>query len=347
MCVTLHLLTTLNPSNFHAALSLSLSVIKTRTFSCGHCQRQGVVAAACGRALILRKFTKTVVIADSDAFCVFLRCEGECHLTCLWHCSPISEAYLLRKLKNLCRGAAASLSYKYPAQRICCGSNRVLGLLGGRLLWREQFGAEPCMKPLYCLELPVLPERRGQPLFTRSHTYTVRALVYSIVCVCMCVIFNVCAPVLWPRRCGFFFFSSHWAPSCVTASNWHGSHSLHFLSFRFIMTNLSKPGWTLDLFTVSDLFSLDISWVVLLHHLLHNVSAIYHSWKVVHGHPPSPGNSRLYLQGRERSLSRQGQPRGILIVQYPAVSVKITQTISENRDHIKLKFNVGQSVRNV
>lgn len=74
---------------------------------------------------------------------------------------------------------------------------------------------------------------------------------------------------------------------------------------------------------------------------------IYHSWKVVHGHPPSPGNSRLYLQGRERSLSRQGQPRGILIVQYPAVSVKITQTISENRDHIKLKFNVGQSVRNV
>lgn len=54
-----------------SSLSLSLSVIKTRTFSCGHCQRQGVVAAACGRALILRKFTKTVVIADSDAFCVF------------------------------------------------------------------------------------------------------------------------------------------------------------------------------------------------------------------------------------------------------------------------------------
>lgn len=74
-------------------------------------------------------------------------------------------------------------------------SNRVLGLLGGRLLWREQFGAEPCMKPLYCLELPVLPERRGQPLFTRSHTYTVCVLVYSIVCVSssMCV----------RRFCGF------------------------------------------------------------------------------------------------------------------------------------------------
>lgn len=74
-------------------------------------------------------------------------------------------------------------------------SNRVLGLLGGRLLWREQFGAEPCMKPLYCLELPVLPERRGQPLFTRSRTYTVCVLAYSIVCVSssMCV----------RRFCGF------------------------------------------------------------------------------------------------------------------------------------------------
>lgn len=50
----------------------------------------------------------------------------------------------------------------------------VLDVIGaqrrGRVLQREQFGSEPCMKPQYCLELPVLPERRGRLLFTRSHT---------------------------------------------------------------------------------------------------------------------------------------------------------------------------------
>lgn len=60
--------------------------------------------------------------------------------------------------------------------------------LGGRVLRREHFGAEPCMKPQYCLELPVLPERRGQLLFTRSHTqhftpFIMCAWVSSSVCV--------------------------------------------------------------------------------------------------------------------------------------------------------------------
>lgn len=52
----------------------------------------------------------------------------------------------------------------------------VVDLIGWRGLARRQaaasggnqLGAEPCMKPLYCLGLPVLPERRGQLLFTRS-----------------------------------------------------------------------------------------------------------------------------------------------------------------------------------
>lgn len=104
----------------------------------------------------------------------------------------ISEAHLLRKLKNLCCRAAASLSYKYPP------SGYVVGLIGCWACSRqaEQFGAEPCMKPLYCLELPVLPERRGQLLFTRSHTYTVYALVCSIVSSSLCV-------------CGFHTFLSN------------------------------------------------------------------------------------------------------------------------------------------
>lgn len=71
---------------------------------------------------IARKFIKTVVI--TDCFCCF-----SFFFSPPWferwmlpnllvtHCDThlISEAYLLRKLKNLCRGAAASLSYKYPA----------------------------------------------------------------------------------------------------------------------------------------------------------------------------------------------------------------------------------------
>lgn len=45
------------------------------------------------------------------------------------------------------------------------------------------------MKPPYCLELPALPERRGQLLFTRSHTqhftpFIMCAWVSSSVCVC-------------------------------------------------------------------------------------------------------------------------------------------------------------------
>lgn len=168
------------------------------------------------------------------------------------HGRLISEAYLLRKLKNLCRGAAASLSYKYPAWRICCGSNRVLGSLGGRLPRREQFRAEPCMKPLYCLELPVLPERRGQPLFTRSHTYTVCALVYSIVCACMCVFFGVCA-------CSFY---GPTVLSRLTALNQHWRLSLHVISLRLIMMNAPELGkWRP--------FSLDMSWVVLVFIIKH------------------------------------------------------------------------------
>lgn len=61
--------------------------------------------------------------------------------------------------------------------------------LGGRVLQTERFGAEPCMKPQYCLELPVLPERRGRLRFTRSHTqhftpFIMCAWVSSSVCVC-------------------------------------------------------------------------------------------------------------------------------------------------------------------
>lgn len=48
----------------------------------------------------------------------------------------------------------------------------------------RQFGAEPFMKPPYCLELPVLPGRRGPPLFTRSRSYVACAPVFSVVRVC-------------------------------------------------------------------------------------------------------------------------------------------------------------------
>lgn len=44
-------------------------------------------------------------------------------LVTLCHTHLIREAYLPRKQKNLCGGAAASLSYKYQLERICCGSN--------------------------------------------------------------------------------------------------------------------------------------------------------------------------------------------------------------------------------
>lgn len=205
MCVTLHLLTTFEL--FKLSVALSLAVIETISpFSCG--QRQGVISSTCGCGLTARKFIKTVIITDFVLQIFLQQYKGECQLACdtLCHTCLICEAHLLRKLKNLCHGAAASLSYKYPAQRICCGSNRVLGLLGGRLLWREQFGAEPCMKPLYCLELPVLPERRGQLLFTRSHTYTVCVLVYSIACVCICIFFIVCVCAVF---CGSTTWFSH------------------------------------------------------------------------------------------------------------------------------------------
>lgn len=196
----------------HAAPAFSIWTLRTfgrplacrhqnnKPISCGQYQRQGVISPNCGRRPPSSEFTET-----SSSRIYFLSLLGSWMspnlLVTRRHTRLISEAYLLRKLKNLCRGAAASLSYKYPAWRICCGSNRVLGSLGGRLPRREQFRAEPCMKPLYCLELPVLPERRGQPLFTRSHAYTVCALVYSIVCACMCVFFSVCA-------CSFYGFLS-------------------------------------------------------------------------------------------------------------------------------------------
>lgn len=87
----------------------------------------------------------------------------------------------------------------------------MLSLLGGKLLWREQFGAEPCMKPLYCLELPVLPERRGQLLFTRSHAYTACVLVYDFkfayVSSSVCV-WCFCGLALCLLFCFFLFFSN-------------------------------------------------------------------------------------------------------------------------------------------
>lgn len=69
--------------------------------------------------------------------------------------------------------------------------------LRGRVLRRERFGAEPCMKPRYCLELPALPERRGQLLFTRSHTqhftpFIKCAWVSSSLCACVfCGVFKL------------------------------------------------------------------------------------------------------------------------------------------------------------
>lgn len=69
--------------------------------------------------------------------------------------------------------------------------------LRGRVLRRERFGAEPCMKPQYCLELPALPERRGQLLFTRSRTqhftpFIMCSWVSSSLCACVfCGVFKL------------------------------------------------------------------------------------------------------------------------------------------------------------
>lgn len=170
----------------------------------------------------------------------------------------ISEALLLRKLKNLCHGAAASLSYKYPGWRMCCGSDRVLGPL-----WGELFGAEPCMKSRYCLELPVLPERRGQPHFTRSHTYTSRTLVHTCMCVCVC--WGVC---LWPNIVVFklLALSASWQPSHLPSFfdvHFHKDECIRAsLSFGFIHRAVSRV-------TVN---SPDSSWLVLVFIISHKMS---------------------------------------------------------------------------
>ena len=76
----------------------------------------------------------------------------------------------------------------------------------------------------------MLPERRGQPLFTRSHTYTACVLVYSIVRAYACVSSSarVCA--------GFVVFTpSHFLSDGFKMTR--ESVSLHFVSLRFIMMN--------------------------------------------------------------------------------------------------------------
>lgn len=87
------------------------------------------------------------------------------------HTRPISGEEGQRR--RVCVGGdAASSSYKNIGPGGCAAA-----LTG---CWGEQLGAEPCMKPPYCLELPVLPERRGPPLFTRSHLHCIFTSRFSM-----------------------------------------------------------------------------------------------------------------------------------------------------------------------
>lgn len=144
--------------------------------------------------------------------------------------------------------------------------------------------------------------RGGGCRFSHAPTHTVY--------VCLCI---VCVQFLWLNN---VFYTAH-----LTASNWHGSHSLYFLSFCFIMMNVSKLGCTLDLFTVlyqvSDSFLLTQAGLYMssssktgcqCHSSLKEKSFMVTSL--------SPGNAVLYLWSRELSLSCHGQPRGIWIVHY-------------------------------
>lgn len=239
---------------------------------------------------------------SSSCFCAhcFLLCgTGECHLTCLWH----TVAFIL-SVKHTSWGnsricvAELQLPWVINTQP----SGYVVGLIGCWACSRqaEQFGAEPCMKPLYCLELPVLPERRGQLLFTRSHTYTVYVLVCSIVSSSLCV-------------CGFHTFLPN------------GSKKTRESFSSFCITLLYKDEclWARLIYSkCQNSLSRHELGCTCLHHLTQNVSAIYHSRKVMHDHPLTPGNGRLYLWAREHLLSCQGQPPGISIVQYTTVWVR-------------------------
>lgn len=115
-CVTLHLLTTFE--TFKLSAALSLSVIKTigPFYVVNTNVSVSVISPPCGFSVTARKFIITVVI--KDCFCLLLfffssliqRWMSPNLLVTHCLCRLISEAYLLRKLKNLCRGAAASLS---------------------------------------------------------------------------------------------------------------------------------------------------------------------------------------------------------------------------------------------
>lgn len=107
------------------------------------------------------------------------------------------------------------------------------------------------MKPLYCLELPVLPERRGPPLFTRSHTYALCVIVYSIV-------------RAFVASTGFTLFLL----SGLTVSSWHWAS---FPSFHLVQRyndeldpSLAEFWIYLQLLASVSLLPLDMSWVVLV-----------------------------------------------------------------------------------
>lgn len=221
-------------------------------------------------------------------------------LTTHSHIHLISEAHLLRKLKNLCRRAAASLSYKYPARRICCGSDRVLGLLeAGWTVWSWTLHEASVLSRASCA-----PWEEGAAAFhTLPHIHCTCARLLH------CVVFTARLHILW-------FFHT-------------------FLTNCFQMTQESFSSFCITLLYKDECLRAPLIYsqcqnslsrhelgCTCLHHLTQNVSVIYHSRKVMHDHPLTPGNGRLYLWAREHLLSCQGQPPGISIVQYTTVWVR-------------------------